>query len=114
MNEQPSVRNELSGHVWGHVVQAGAIHGNVVLPPSGESIREQERVRQVRKFRRRWVFGGAWFLMGVLGVASWYAIPMPGMLHGVLTAVLVTFVGLPLGLLVIVVSWVALRITTRR
>lgn len=114
MDEQPSVRNELSGHVWGHVVQAGSIHGNVVLPPSGESIREQERARQVRKFRRRWAFGGTWFFMGVLGVTSWYAVPMSGMPRGVLAALLVTFVGLPLGLLVIVISWIALRVTACR
>ncbi|MEV0093678.1 hypothetical protein [Streptomyces sp. NPDC050738] len=31
MSEQPSIRNELSGNVAGHVVQSGAIHGDVVF-----------------------------------------------------------------------------------
>ncbi|MFD8967706.1 hypothetical protein ACFV0C_22370 [Streptomyces sp. NPDC059568] len=33
MSHQPSIRNELSGHVEGDVVQAGHIHGNVVFHP---------------------------------------------------------------------------------
>ncbi|MER0481595.1 hypothetical protein ABR737_25210 [Streptomyces sp. Edi2] len=31
MGEQPYTRNELSGSVEGHVVQAGAVHGDVVF-----------------------------------------------------------------------------------
>jgi hypothetical protein len=51
MSEQPYVRNELSGNVGGHVVQSGAIHGDVVFsspaaPVSPESAELQRRMEQ--------------------------------------------------------------------
>ncbi len=48
MSEQPSIRNELSGSVGGHVVQSGAIHGDVVFtspaaPVDPEAVETQRR-----------------------------------------------------------------------
>ncbi|MEU5366614.1 hypothetical protein ABZ354_24620 [Streptomyces sp. NPDC005925] len=45
MSEQPGTRNELSGHVGGNVVQAGAIHGDVVFggAPISPEVQEAQR-----------------------------------------------------------------------
>ncbi|MGW4034396.1 hypothetical protein ACWEFL_34740 [Streptomyces sp. NPDC004838] len=48
MSEQPSMRNELSGTIGGHAVQAGTIHGDVVLSPSPLLSAEQA------EFEARW------------------------------------------------------------
>ncbi|MFG7940991.1 hypothetical protein [Streptomyces cacaoi] len=46
MSEQPSSRNELDGSVGGHVVQAGAIHGDVVLPASSALTPDEAELRR--------------------------------------------------------------------
>ncbi|WTP59634.1 hypothetical protein OHU07_23990 [Streptomyces phaeochromogenes] len=66
MDEPPSVRNDLSGQVSGVVVQAGAIHGNVVLSPGPEYYKQKERARKMRQLRSRRTFGVLWFLLCAL------------------------------------------------
>ncbi|GAA2484238.1 hypothetical protein GCM10023100_30200 [Actinocorallia cavernae] len=53
MSEQPCTRNELSGHVGGNVVQAGAIHGDVVFGGSPTSPEVQEAQRHWARRQQR-------------------------------------------------------------
>ncbi|TGB14412.1 hypothetical protein [Streptomyces sp. MZ04] len=52
MSEQPSTRNELSGNVEGHVVQSGAIHGDVVFPSPAAQM-DPETAETQRRWAQR-------------------------------------------------------------
>ncbi|MFB9511819.1 hypothetical protein [Streptomyces purpureus] len=53
MAEPPYVRNDMSGRVEGHVVQAGAIHGDVVFPPPSPVGPEQAALQRRMDERAR-------------------------------------------------------------
>ncbi|MFI5569445.1 hypothetical protein ACIA6T_19280 [Streptomyces sp. NPDC051740] len=54
MSEQPSIHNELSGDVAGHVVQSGVIHGDVVFSsPAAPMSRESAELRRRWEERQR-------------------------------------------------------------